>query len=68
MPRSNDEIVAAGRDELTDTALLEWLAAHSTVYGSAIEMDHGVWLDGPDLRAAIRRAIEFEGIHRAHRR
>jgi hypothetical protein len=36
-----------------DAARLNWLQEHGSAMGSAIEMDHGVWVDGADLRAAI---------------
>ena len=42
-----------------DTARLDWLEAHSAYFGSAIEMDHGAWLDydADSLRAAIDEAM-----------
>ncbi len=46
-------LVAEVRRLREDAARLDWLQAHGDAMGSAIEMDHGVWVFGGDLRAAI---------------
>lgn len=52
-PGPREEEFAALR---ADKERLDWLAENGVAYGSAIEMNHGVYLAGATMRAAIDSA------------